>query len=261
MRQEEVRHCLDILYLVMPAYNEEETIEEVVRAWYPVLKGKHPASKMVIADSGSRDRTHAILTGLKEELPQLELLPTRERQHGPKLLALYRYAIEQGADYIFQTDSDGQTDPAEFDGFWRRRRDFDAILGYRRVRGDGRLRALVEQVVCLLLRCVFGVRVPDANAPFRLMKASLAARYIRRLPEDYNLPNIMLTAYFAYYGERICFRTIRFRPRQGGVSSIHIGEIVGIGWRALRDFRRFKMDMQGTASVIRLRPGRGTRKG
>ncbi len=30
----------------------------------------------------------------------------------------YRYALEQNADYIFQTDSDGQTLPEEFYGFW-----------------------------------------------------------------------------------------------------------------------------------------------
>lgn len=31
---------MDILYVVMPAYNEEENIEEVVKSWYKVLEGK-----------------------------------------------------------------------------------------------------------------------------------------------------------------------------------------------------------------------------
>lgn len=35
---------MDSLYLVMPAYNEEANIEEVVKMWYPVLEGKDPAS-------------------------------------------------------------------------------------------------------------------------------------------------------------------------------------------------------------------------
>ena len=38
--------------------------------------------------------------------------------HGSTVLYGYRYAIENGADYVFQTDSDGQTPPSEFDEFW-----------------------------------------------------------------------------------------------------------------------------------------------
>lgn len=30
---------MDILYVVMPAYNEEETIDNVVRQWYPIIRG------------------------------------------------------------------------------------------------------------------------------------------------------------------------------------------------------------------------------
>ena len=106
---------MDSLYVVMPAYNEEDNIEGVVRAWYPVLKGKSENSRLVIADNGSTDATHDILLRLKKEFPQLDILEKSGKQHGPKLIALYKYAITNGADYIFQTDSDGQTDPNELD--------------------------------------------------------------------------------------------------------------------------------------------------
>ena len=45
---------MNSLYIVMPAYNEESNIEEVVKAWYPVLEGKSARSKLVIADSGTQ---------------------------------------------------------------------------------------------------------------------------------------------------------------------------------------------------------------
>ena len=235
---------METLYIVMPAYNEEENIESVVRSWYPLLKGKSEASRLVIADSGSTDRTHEILEQLQsEECPKLEILHTANQYHGPKVLALYKYAIANGADYIFQTDSDGQTDPEEFGAFWKARKKYTGIFGNRKVRGDGKDRAFVEKVVCGLLRLYFGVRVPDANAPFRLMKAQTVAWYIDKMPEDYNLPNIMMTTYFAYYREPIAFRTISFRPRQAGVNSVNIPSIVRIGWKALGDFRSLKKDM------------------
>jgi glycosyltransferase involved in cell wall biosynthesis len=221
---------MDTLYVVMPAYNEQDNIEEVVSSWYTVLEGKSPESRLVVADSGSTDNTHAILEKMKETYPQVEVLSDTGKFHGPKVIALYSYAIKNGADYIFQTDSDGQTLPEEFDAFWQLRNGYKGIFGHRVVRGDGKSRAFVEKVVCFLIKCYFHVKVPDANAPFRLMDAKTVAKYLPRLDKDYNLPNIMMTTYFAYYKEEMTFREITFRPRQGGKNSINIRKIVKIGW-------------------------------
>lgn len=234
---------MDVLYIVMPAYNEEENIGETIRAWYPILEGKDKNSRLVIADSGSNDATHDILLDLRREYPKLEILSDTNQFHGPKCIALYDYAIKQGADYIFQTDSDGQTNPEEFNAFWNDRDAYDAIFGNRTVRGDGRERAFVEHVVCFLLRIYFGVKVPDANAPFRLMKSSVVGKYLHKLPSDYNLPNIMMTTYFVYYRQKVDFRVISFKPRKAGVNSVNIPRIVKIGIKALKDFITLRKEM------------------
>lgn len=235
---------MDSLYIVMPAYNEEANIESVVKQWYPHLTGKHENSRLVIADSGSNDRTHDILVDMQKEYPQLEILADTNRYHGPKLIALYDLAIKNNIDYIFQTDSDGQTNPDEFNAFWEIRGKYDGIFGNRTIRGDGNDRAFVEKVVCFLLRLYFKVDVPDANAPFRLLKTEVVKKYLHRMAPDYNLPNIMLTTYFSFYNEKICFKEITFKPRQAGTNSINIPRIVKIGWSALGDFARFKKGMK-----------------
>lgn len=232
------------IYIVMPAYNEEGNIEKTVEQWYPILKFGNDDSRVVIADSGSTDNTHEILSKLQAKYPQLVVLSDCEKQHGPKVIYLYDYAIKNKADWIFQTDSDGQTSPSEFEKFWNNRTKYDAILGHRKVRGDGKQRAFVEKVVCFLLKMYFGVKVPDANAPFRLMKSELVKKYLSNLPQNYNLPNIMLTTYFSYYKENIDFMEISFKPRQAGKNSINIPKIVKIGWNAMADFRRFKKGMK-----------------
>ena len=84
---------MDILYVVMPAYNEEDNILDVVTSWYPVLEGKDPASRLVIADSGSQDRTHELLENFQKDHPQLVILSDTGKQHGPKVIALYDYSI------------------------------------------------------------------------------------------------------------------------------------------------------------------------
>lgn len=151
------------------------------------------------------------------------------RNHGENVIALYDYAVTKGADYIFQTDSDGQPNPSEFHMFWEQRGEYDGIFGNRTECGDGKIRKFVENIVCLIVRLFFGVIVPDANAPFRLMSTETVKKYLYRLPPDYDIPNIMMTVYYAFYEERMKFSEVMFKSRQGGTNSINISNIIKIG--------------------------------
>ena len=236
---------MSVLYIVIPAYNESANIKKTIEQWYPVVE-KHNdegRSRLVVINDGSKDNTYELLCTCAKDRPLLVPLTKPNGGHGPTLLYGYRYAIDQDADYIFQTDSDGQTDPAEFEQFWNQRGRYDAVIGNRTERGDGKSRKFVENVVCFLLRLIFGVKVPDANAPYRLMKADLVAQYIGKLPESFNIPNIMLTTFLVYYKEKVKFIPITFKPRQGGTNSINVKKIVKIGWQAVRDFRKLKKEM------------------
>ena len=235
-----------MIIFVMPAYNEEANIEEVVRAWAPVVSkcDEEEGAKLLISDVGSTDRTHEILLSLAADYPFLETFDKCGKQHGPKLMALYKEAVERGADLVFQTDSDGQTDPADFEAFWALRHEYDVILGNRTKRGDGKSRAYVEKVVCLMLMTFFGVNVPDANAPFRLMRTDVLRKYLTPIPDDYEIPNIILTAFFARNNEKMTFREISFKARGAGVNSIDMKKIVKIGRKAVSDFRYFQKVMR-----------------
>ena len=235
----------DTLFIIVPAYNESANIENFINDWYPVIENHNTSgqSRLVIINDGSKDNTEEILKKCAANRPLLVPLTKPNGGHGDTLLFGYSYAIEHGADYIFQTDSDGQTLPSEFDSFWEDRNNFDAIFGNRTDRKDGSSRIFVEKTLCFILRMIFGIKVPDANAPFRLMKSSTVAKYINKMPQHYNLPNVMLVTYCKYYNDRITFNPITFRPRQGGVNSINIKSIVKIGQKALKDFKEMKKAM------------------
>ena len=112
---------MDTLYIVIPAYNESENIKRTIEEWCPVVE-KHNgggASRLVIINDGSRDDTYEIASAECETHPLLTVLTKPNGGHGSTVLYGYRYALENGADYIFQTDSDGQTDPEEFEKFWQ----------------------------------------------------------------------------------------------------------------------------------------------
>lgn len=75
------------------------------------------------------------------------------------------------------------------------------------------------------------------------MSSSYVARYLPRMRADYNLPNVMLVTFGAYYSESIDFIPISFAPRQGGKNSINVRRIIRIGLDALGDFRAFRRAM------------------
>lgn len=234
---------METLYIIVPAYNEEENIPTVVREWHKIVESINPDSRLVIVNDGSKDRTGEILEGLKAELPQLIALTKPNGGHGAAVLYGYHYALDSGADYIFQTDSDGQTLPEEFAPFWRLRHDYSAVIGHRDHRKDGLSRVAVTKVLKAVLWAIFKVRIPDANTPFRLMNHSLLAKHITKIPKDFNLSNVMLSVLFIKNREAVIFLPITFRPRQGGVNSINLKKIFKIGLQAVKDFRIIRDNM------------------
>lgn len=227
---------MDKLYIVIPAYNEQENIEEVVKDWYPVVEKTGSESRLVVIDDGSKDATYAKLLELAKNRPQLQPLHKENGGHGATILYGYRYAIDHGADYIFQTDSDGQTLPSEFDAFWKLRKEYDMVIGHRKGRQDGISRVFVTKVLKAVCLLCFHVSVQDANTPFRLMKAKSLKKEIGYIPKDYNLSNVIVSVLFIKKGYAVKYLPITFRPRQGGVNSINMKKIFKIGQKALKDF-------------------------
>ncbi|NLL00030.1 MAG: glycosyltransferase family 2 protein [Clostridiales bacterium] len=226
------------LYIVIPAYNEEENIEDIVRDWYPIVEKIGNGSKLVIIDDGSKDSTYDIMKDLARTREAFEPLTKPNGGHGATVLYGYNYAVDNGADYVFQTDSDGQTIPNEFWSFWEVKNDWDMCIGERKGRQDGLARVLVTKTLKFVLWLCFHVRVKDANTPFRLMKSSVLQEQLALIPEGYNLSNVLISVIYARRGLRVLYKPITFRPRQGGVNSLNMKRIIRIGKQAVLDFRR-----------------------
>ncbi len=229
---------MDILYIVIPAYNEAENLKRVLDDWYPVVE-KHAGggkSRIVIINDGSTDDTPSILKQYSSEHTLLIPLTQSNSGHGAAILHGYEFALNAGADYIFQTDSDGQTLPEEFEEFWNLRNNCDMAIGWRKKRQDGISRIFVTRVLRLAILFIFHTGVRDANTPYRLMKAETLKRYIGLIPNDFHLTNILISVIFSKKHCRVTSLPITFRPRQGGKNSINFRKITGIGVKAVREF-------------------------
>ncbi len=230
----------DRLYIIIPAYNEEDNIKNVIEEWYPVVERYHGdgTSRLVIIDDGSRDKTFEIIKSMAESRPLLCPITKSNEGHGATVLYGYHYALNHHADYVFQTDSDGQTLPEEFHQFWALRDKYAMVIGYRNKRQDGFSRVVVTKTLKLVILICFHVSVTDANTPFRLMNAAELKENIQWVPEQFNLSNVLLSVIYAKRRQPVKYLPITFRPRQGGKNSINLPKIMKIGKTALQDFIR-----------------------
>jgi dolichol-phosphate mannosyltransferase len=228
------------LYVIIPAYNEEESIEQVVKEWHEVVSKIGNDSRLVILNDGSKDKTMEILERMRPAFPDLNVINKKNSGHGPTCLMGYKYAIDNGSDFIFQTDSDGQTQAEDFWKFWEKKDECDLVIGFRSTRGDGAARWFVSRTLRLVLFGIFGTYAKDANTPFRLMRTDRLRKYIGMIPDDFFLTNSMLTILFIKSKEKIGWIKIDFEPRTGGTSSISFKRFFKIGLRTVKELFSIK---------------------
>lgn len=233
---------MDKLYIVIPAYNESVNIKEVILQWYAIVKRVSRESRLIVIDDGSKDDTLAIARGMQGSCTQLEVLTKPNGGHGATLLYGYRYAIRAGADYIFQTDSDGQTIPEEFWQLWDSRELAGLLIGWRQKRQDGLHRTVITRVLKLVICLTFRVWIKDANTPFRLMRADELKQVIKKIPRDYHLANVMVSVIYKRQGRYVGFYPISFLDRQGGTNSINVRKIAAMGTKASVEFLKLGRD-------------------
>jgi glycosyltransferase involved in cell wall biosynthesis len=157
------------LSVVLPAFNEEASIERVVRDCVAYLDRKGLDYELLVVNDGSRDRTGEILNRLATELPRLR------PQHHPQNRG-YGAALRTGFDaaakrFVFYMDGDGQFDIKELDVILPLATDDDNIVtGYRIERRDPFMRRLNAKLFGgWLVRILLNVRVRDLNCAFKLI--------------------------------------------------------------------------------------------
>ncbi len=233
----------DNLWIVIPAYNEEMNIEAVIAQWHPVVEKIGPDSHVLVVNDGSKDGTQAKLLKLQKKYRQLLVEEKKNGGHGAAIYYGYEKALAAGAEYIFQTDSDGQTLPEEFWQLWDNRSKCGLMIGQRKGRQDGWQRVMVTKVLKLVIRITFGCWVKDANTPFRLMQRKQLAEILKKIPKGHSLTNVLMSVWYTKKGYTVKYFPITFRPRQGGKNSINMKRIFKIGAHAFKDFMRLNKKM------------------
>jgi glycosyltransferase involved in cell wall biosynthesis len=155
-----------ILSVVMPAYNEADTIKDIVTEYFEEIISKLP-SRLIVAEDGSSDKTPQILASLANKIP-ITLFSERRRKGYAKGV---NDALEKcEADWIFFSDSDGQYFPSDFWRLWENRDGYDMIIGHKVRRNEGIHRIILSRGFHLIVNKLFGLRLSDGDCGFRLIR-------------------------------------------------------------------------------------------
>jgi len=230
------------LWIVMPVYNEEESLPGVFCEWLPILRATASTFTLCVLNDGSKDSTLKILREMEAIIPELYVVDKSNSGHGQTCLCGYYLALSKDAKWILQIDSDGQCDPRFFPKFWAARTHYPVIYGYRKVRDDGLKRFLISRIVSIVTWMGAGTWVRDPNVPYRLMRYEALAKLVNQIPSNFHLVNILLAAFQEReYG--IHWVDIHFRQRSRGVSSVKAYSIAVQGYQL---FKQLLMLTRGT---------------
>ena len=231
------------LAIVVPVYNESQTIQSVVGSWMQELDRQGVDYQFILLNDGSSDASLSVLKTISAEHPRRVVVVDKTNSgHGRTCRLGYDAAVAAPrVEWILQIDSDGQCDPAYFAEFWSRRTSADCIFGRRVRRDDGPARAFTSQLCRLGASLLSGCDLEDPNVPYRLIRREVLASALRRIPASFNIHNVALTFILRKTpGIRWARVPIRFLQRQGGENSINLINVIHWGIDMLLELRRLR---------------------
>jgi glycosyltransferase involved in cell wall biosynthesis len=204
------------LSIVVPVYDEEESVEELYRAVTAACSELGRPYEIVIVDDGSKDETYAVLERLAAEDGRLKLIQFG-RNFGQTAAMSAGFDHAQGA-VIIPMDGDLQNDPADIPLLLAKLEEgYDVVSGWRRNRQDNFVRRIPSRAANWLIGRVTGVRLHDYGCTMKAYRARVV-----RETRLYGEMHRFLPALAYLEGARITEMPVRHHPRRFGRSKYGI---------------------------------------
>lgn len=159
------------LSVILPAYNEQDVIEQSVRQFAGIIRPLVEWFEIIVTNDGSRDNTREVLRDLQQSAPELNLrviTHSTNRGYGAALASGFDAAR---GDYLFFTDGDLQFDLKEINMFLPYAvAGKDLVIGWRRKRADPPMRLANAFGWKLLVNGLFGYTAKDIDCAFKLFR-------------------------------------------------------------------------------------------
>lgn len=228
----------EILYLVIPCYNEEEVLNETAKQLTAKLSGMierkqiSPESKMVFVNDGSKDQTWPIIQDLHENNPLvLGINLSRNKGHQNALLAGLM-TVKEYADMVISLDADLQDDVDAIDRFVEKYYEgCDVVYGVRSARDtDTFFKKFTAQGFYKLMK-LLGVDIVYNHADYRLM----SKRALNEL-ENFKEVNLFLRGIVPLIGFKSDVVTYERHERFAGESKYPLKKMLNFAFDGITSF-------------------------
>ncbi|HEY0977717.1 MAG TPA: glycosyltransferase family 2 protein [Flavobacteriales bacterium] len=216
------------LSIVIPAHNEEGSIEPTLRSLHMVLEREGIAFETVVVNDHSADATGTILARLQKEMPPLRVVDNE----GP---GGFGYAVRKGLEH-FNGDcvavmmADLSDDPEDLVRFYRKMQEgYDCVFGSRWSKGGvvvdyPWIKRMINRTANNLVRVVFGIRYNDCTNAFKLYSRETVAGLHPFLSPHFNL-TLEMPLKAIVRGYRYTVLPNSWRNRKTGESKLKIKEM------------------------------------
>jgi len=223
--------------VIIPTYNERENIETLLERLLALPFGL----EVLVVDDNSPDGTGDLVAARQQNEPRIHLLRRAGKMGlGSAYVAGFRYALSQGAQFVFEMDADFSHDPEAIGDFLKAAENVDLVLGSRYLHGVTVVnwplsRLILSYSANVYTRVITGLPVRDATGGFKCFR--------RRALESVDLDGVRSDGYsfqieMSYKiwrkGLRIVEIPITFVDRRAGVSKMNrriVWEAAWMVWR------------------------------
>jgi len=207
---EEESHNISI---VIPAYNEEDTIGQVLEEVCAVLNENNLIKEIIVVDDGSVDNTVQVVS----KFPVKVIRHPYNKGYGASLKSGLR---EASNGYAFTMDSDGQHRAADIPKLLEYMKTFDMVIGSRKDNSKHDwLRKPGKWILSLVANYLSNMKIPDINSGFRLIRKSCVEEFMHFLPNGFSFSTTISLA-MIHGGYNVKYVPISVFNRIGGKSRV-----------------------------------------
>lgn len=203
-----------LISVVLPAFNEEGTIEDDIRIIQDSFSEADLPFELIVVDDGSTDGT----VGIVEQISGV-ILVRHDRNRG--VGAARKTGIRAaGSEWIVTSDADGTYPNHEMPRLVQMLEEYDMVIGSRTgvnvasswIRRPAKF--FIRKLACYLVK----TRIPDLNSGLRAFRKSVALRYFYLLPEGHSWVSTITLAFLSNQ-HSVKFVDVDYYRRKSGRSS------------------------------------------
>ena len=214
------------LSLVIPCYNEEESIPELLTRLdesMRTLEGAGHTVEVLLVDDGSRDKTAELLRAATAGRPQLRVIRFA-RNFGQTAAMAAGFDAARG-EVIIPLDADLQNDPADIPLLLAKLDEgYDVVSGWRRDRKDTlATRKLPSWMANALISRWSGVKLHDYGCTLKAYRRSVLSGV-----HLYGEGHRFIPIFAAQQGARVTEVVVRHHPRQHGATKYGLGRVPNV---------------------------------